>query len=110
MTAKVLIVDDESDLLESVEIMLVAKGFNVLKGLNGQQAIELADREQPDIILMDVMMPVMDGIEACKQIKGSERTRQIPLLLITAISDIDSKVKGLTSGADDFVTKPFEEA
>jgi len=105
----VLIVDDELDILENLEVMLERSGFNVLMAHGGREGIQKASEGSPDIVLLDVMMPDLDGFQVCAQLKSSGSTKNIPIILLTAVNDIDQKVKGLEAGADDFVTKPFND-
>lgn len=81
----------------------------VLDAANGAEAIAVALREKPEIILLDVMMPVMDGYEACRRLKADSRTAHIPVVMVTALSDVDDRVKGLEAGAEDFITKPVDD-
>ncbi len=110
MTDKILIIDDEPDILESLEVMLEKQGYEVSTALSGFEGLEIAKEGSPDLILLDVMMPEMDGFETCKKLRAGFRTKAIPVLLLTALHDADSKVKGLDAGADDFITKPFNDA
>lgn len=107
---RILIVDDEPDIVESLEVMLLKKGYEVLSASSGDDGLEKAKQEQPDLILLDVMMPVMDGFEVCRNLKRLPSTQHIPVLLLTALHELEDKVKGLEAGADDFVTKPFNDA
>jgi len=107
---KILIIDDEPDILESLAVMLSKQGLEALTASSGIEGIKKAQKEIPDIILLDVMMPEMDGFETCRKIKHTEQTKNVPVLLITALNDSESKVKGLDAGADDFISKPFNDA
>ncbi|MBN2810240.1 MAG: response regulator [Deltaproteobacteria bacterium] len=107
MNQTILIVDDNLDNVTLLEKVLQKSGYQTIKGYNGKEAVELAHREIPDLILLDIMMPVMDGFTACGIIKGDESTRHIPILMLTAKQEINDKVKGLEIGADDYITKPF---
>lgn len=104
---KVLIVDDDQENLELVADMLRAE-FQPLMASSGREGILSAVREQPDLILLDVNMPEMDGFEACKRLREQPGTRQIPIIMLTTASSLDSRVKGLDLGADDYITKPFQ--
>ena len=107
MSKSVLIVDDNFDNVSLLDKILQNSGYRTLKGYNGEEAVELARRELPDLILLDIMMPVMNGFRACEIIKKDESTKHIPILMLTAKQDISDKVKGLEIGADDYITKPF---
>ncbi|MBI3172170.1 MAG: response regulator [Chloroflexi bacterium] len=108
MTGTVLIVDDESAGRDTVESILDGEGYVLLMATNGAQAIEMARTKQPDIILMDVMMPGMTGFEACRHIRSDSDLAEIPIILLTALDDRKSLLTGLDAGADDFITKPFD--
>ncbi|WP_228275557.1 response regulator transcription factor [Gracilibacillus oryzae] len=106
MTEKtVLIVDDEIQMRTMLKLYL-RNDFHIMEAVNGREAIDLVMKEDIDIILLDIMMPVLDGIEACKQIK--ERKPNIPIILLTALNNTSDKVEGLSIGADDYIVKPFE--
>jgi len=109
MTARVLVVDDLEPNVKLLEAKLRAEYFDVLSAFSGAEAVEKAQREQPDIILLDVMMPGMDGFEACRIIKGSPETAHIPIVMVTALDQQADRVAGLNAGADDFLTKPVED-
>ncbi|HEY1171852.1 MAG TPA: ATP-binding protein [Verrucomicrobiae bacterium] len=104
--AKVLIADDEPDMLRYLKSELVAE-YEVLEAADGRQAIALAAQFQPDIILCDMMMPEMDGVQVCKELRTKSTTQNIPVLLLTARADEDTKLNALSHGASDFLTKPF---
>src|SRR4051812_14997283 len=104
---KVLIVDDDQENLQLVADMLRAE-FQPLMSASGRDGIVMAVREQPDLILLDVNMPEMDGFEVCKRLREQPGTRQIPIIMLTTASSLDSRVKGLDLGADDYITKPFQ--
>ena len=106
----ILVVDDTPANLEVVTEALSDAGFEVAIATNGERAIEQAKIGQPDLILLDVMMPGIDGFETCRRFKSSAITRDIPIIFMTALSDTQDKVKGFKVGAVDYVTKPFEEA
>ncbi len=105
--AKILVVDDEQDILELVRHSLNKEGFDVHIAVNGQQAIEKAKQILPDLILMDVMMPVMDGMEACRQLKEDPTTNHISIIFLTARSEEFAELAGFEAGADDYVSKPI---
>ena len=103
----VLMVDDEEMNLELVETLMVPLGYEVEKARNGREALEKISKREPDIILLDVMMPGMDGYEVCRILKEDEKTRHIPIVMVTALSQIENKVTGIETGADDYLSKPF---
>ena len=102
--ARILVVDDEPRYVRAMQANLEARGYEVLAAQNGQTAIELARRQQPDLILLDIRMPGLDGHEVCRRIREFS---SVPVIMLTALSDEVNKVKGLDTGADDYVTKPF---
>jgi two-component system alkaline phosphatase synthesis response regulator PhoP len=105
--AKILVVDDEQDILELIRHSLNKEGFEVHIAMNGQQAIEKAKQIIPDLILMDVMMPIMDGMEACRQLKEDPTTKNISIVFLTARSEEFAELAGFEAGADDYVAKPI---
>jgi two-component system cell cycle response regulator len=109
MTARVLIVDDIPTNLRLLEAKLTAEYFSVQSAQSGAAALQLAESDPPDIILLDVMMPEMDGFEVCRRLKTNPRTAAIPVVMVTALSDTEDRVKGLDAGADDFLTKPVND-
>jgi two-component system, cell cycle response regulator len=109
MTARVLVVDDILANVRLLEAKLTAEYFEVHTAQNGIEALELVQRVKPDIVLLDVMMPGMDGIEVCKRIKANPQTQHIPVIMITAMDQPDDRVRGLEAGADDFLTKPVSD-
>ena len=100
----ILVVDDEKDIVSALEIYLKAEGYRVLTAYNGREALSVAAREDVHLILMDIMMPVMDGLTATAQLR---QTSNVPVILLTAKSEDTDKVLGLNIGADDYITKPF---
>ena len=109
MTARVLVVDDLEPNVKLLEAKLRAEYFDVLGATSGQEALERAEKEQPDIILLDVMMPGMDGFEVCRRLKASPDTMHIPVVMVTALDQQADRIAGLEAGADDFLTKPVED-
>jgi len=105
--SKILLVDDEIDTLLPLKMSLEVEDYLVLGASNGFEALELAKTNIPDLILLDIMMPGMDGYEVCVQLKKDPVTRNIPVIMLTAKDAVREKVKGLEIGADDYVTKPF---
>jgi DNA-binding response OmpR family regulator len=100
----ILVADDEAPILRLVRTRLQADGYGVISGANGREAVDLFEEHQPDLVILDVMMPVMDGLEAMREIRESST---VPIILLTARSGPQDKVSGLDLGADDYVTKPF---
>ena len=109
MTARVLIVDDVPANLKLLDAKLTAEYFGVLKASSGPEAIDVATKEMPDIILLDVMMPGMDGFEVCRRLKAAPETEHIPIVMVTALDQAKDRVQGLEAGADDFLTKPVND-
>ena len=104
--ARVLIVDDDKTNAKLLNAMIAPLGYETVIAYDGEDALHYVEKIDFDLILLDVMMPGIDGFEVCRRLKGSEATRRIPVILITALDDLDSKVKGIEAGADDFLTKP----
>ena len=104
---KILIVDDEKNIVEAVRYALEKEGFRTVVAHDGARGLELARREVPDLVLLDWMLPELDGLEVCRLLKRDEATRSIPILMLTVKSGETDKVLGLELGADDYVTKPF---
>lgn len=109
MTARVLIVDDIPTNVRLLEARLTAEYFEVLTATSGPQALEICDTNEVDIVLLDVMMPGMDGFEVCRRLKSNPKTHHVPVLMITALDQPSDRVKGLEAGADDFLTKPVDD-
>ncbi|HKK26331.1 MAG TPA: response regulator transcription factor [Gracilimonas sp.] len=103
----ILVVDDEKDLLDLIEYNLKKEGFNVLKAENGEEGIERAKEFHPDLVLMDIMMPKMDGMEAVEKMRKDDELKSIPIIFLTARSDEKTEVEGLNKGGDDYITKPI---
>ncbi|GAB4495724.1 MAG: hypothetical protein OHK0052_03920 [Anaerolineales bacterium] len=108
MPEKILVVDDDVDTLRLVGLMLQRQGYAIVAASNGRQALTMAAAEMPDLIILDVMMPDMDGYEVTKQLRANPQTAGIPIIMFTAKSQIDDKVSGFESGADDYLTKPTQ--
>jgi two-component system, OmpR family, alkaline phosphatase synthesis response regulator PhoP len=104
---RILVVDDEEDLLELVRYNLAKEGYNVVCAGSGERAIEVARKELPDLIVLDLLLPTVDGLEVCRVLKADAATRAIPIVMLTAKSEEADIVAGLELGADDYVTKPF---
>ncbi|WP_103664295.1 response regulator transcription factor [Gracilimonas amylolytica] len=103
----ILVVDDEKDLLDLIDYNLKKEGFNVLKAENGEEGIERAKEFHPDLVLMDIMMPKMDGMEAVEKMRKDDELKSTPIIFLTARSDEKTEVEGLNKGGDDYITKPI---
>jgi DNA-binding response OmpR family regulator len=113
MAQKILIVDDDPDLVEAVSIILENKGYEVVAAYDGVEGLKMARTENPDLIVLDVMMPNKDGYEVCKELKADEKYRAIPILLLTAVvanipTSKYTQQMGMETEADDYVDKPVE--
>jgi len=108
MADKILVVDDEREIRDLLQTSLSSDGYEVIVGSNGEEAIELTKRENPQLILLDIEMPGVDGIETCKRLKAEEKTRLIPVIMVTALGDRD--IEAYLEGAADVVNKPFDIA
>ena len=104
----ILIVDDEVDLVETVRFPLEMAGYRVLVSYNGEDALNQARKENPDLILLDLMLPKMDGYKVCRLLKFDDRYKHIPVLMLTAKTQERDKVLGMETGANEYITKPFE--
>ncbi len=105
-----LIVDDEPLGLKSMASVFEGQGYELVLAGSGQEAMQLVETGRPDVILLDVMMPGMDGLEACRHIRSHPGMAEIPILLVSALDDRQSRLEGLESGADDYITKPIDRA
>jgi len=109
MSARILVVDDVVPNVKILEAKLSVEYYDVITAYNGPDALELAREKSPDLILLDVMMPQMDGFEVCQRLKKDPKTAHIPVIMVTALSETADRVQGLESGADDFLTKPVDD-
>jgi CheY-like chemotaxis protein len=109
-TSTILIVDDEPFNVDLLEQELEDLGYHTVSASNGRQALERVASEHPDLILLDVMMPVMDGFSACRELKENDQTRLIPIVIMTALDSLEDRIRGIEAGADDFLTKPVIRA
>ena len=107
MKKHILVVDDEIGALTLIGIMLERGGFGVLKAKDARQALSVLDQNAPDMIILDVMMPGMDGIELCKVIRGRQDVPQTPILILSARGDAESIMRGIEAGANDYLPKPI---
>lgn len=104
---RILIIEDERGLTDVLTYNLQREGYDVLVAHDGQDGLRKAQMQLPDLILLDLMLPTMDGLEVCRELRSGERTRTIPILMLTAKAEETDQVVGFTMGADDYVTKPF---
>ncbi|MGE5381585.1 MAG: response regulator [Methylocystaceae bacterium] len=107
MTAKILVVDDETHIVELVRFNLEKEGFEVVVAHHGLEALQLVDDEQPDLVVLDIMIPYLDGLEVCKRLRQEGRYHNLPIIMLTAKGDEIDTVLGLEMGADDYIKKPF---
>ena len=108
--ANILIVDDVEDNLEILGDLLTFDGYNVKAARSGEAALKLAQESRPDLMLLDILMPGMDGFEVCSRLKADDRTKDIPVIFVSSMTDIDSKVQGFKVGGVDYINKPFQHA
>jgi len=108
MAKRILLVDDERDLVDMVKMRLEAGGFEVLTAYDGQGALDRARREKPDLIILDLMLPKIDGYKVCRMLKFDEKYKNIPVIMFTAKAQDSDKQLGEEVGADGYITKPFE--
>ena len=104
---KILVVDDETDLLDLIEYNLTKENFEVVTATDGLKGIKKAKVEKPDLVLLDIMMPKLNGLEVCDMMRSDSELKEIPIIFLTARSDERTEVEGLNTGADDFMTKPI---
>lgn len=104
---KILLVDDEKDLVETVAFRLTVSGYDVFIAYDGEEALDKA-KEKPDLILLDVMMPKMNGFQTIEKLKENSQTKDIPVIMLTAKSQIDDVTKAINLGAEDYIVKPFD--
>jgi DNA-binding response OmpR family regulator len=107
---KILIVEDEESLLKLESILLTSKGYEVRGAPNGQAALSAIEEDLPDLVLLDIMLPEIDGFEVCRRIKNDDRTRHIPVIMLTAKKSREDMARGEKVGADWYITKPFKSA
>lgn len=107
---RILIVDDQQANIGLMEAVLAPQGYEIISAPDGERALELVAAQPPDLVLLDVMMAGMDGYAVCARLKEDERTRLIPVILVTSLSDLEDRIRGIEVGADDFLSKPFHPA
>ncbi|MCP4780321.1 MAG: phosphate regulon transcriptional regulatory protein PhoB [Hyphomicrobium sp.] len=107
MSAKVLVVEDEAPLAEILRYNLESEGFRVAHAESGEEALILLDEERPDLVVLDWMLPGVSGIELCRRLRSMTNSRSIPIIMLTARGEESDRIRGLSTGADDYVTKPF---
>jgi putative two-component system response regulator len=107
---KILLIDDEENNLKLLSHWLISLGYDIDLASNGKDGVEKCAGARPDLVILDIMMPVMDGYEACRLIKADPLTKNIPVILVTALQDRESKLKGLSAGANEFLSKPIDQA
>ena len=108
--ARILIVDDDPHSRQLLEVMLRPEGYQIVTAATGEDALAIVAQQPPDLILLDVMMPGMDGYQVVARIKGNQATQHIHVLMLSALSDRNSRMHGLSAGAEDFLTKPVNRA
>jgi two-component system alkaline phosphatase synthesis response regulator PhoP len=105
---KILVVDDEVDLVRTIQFSLEAEGYKVLVSYNGEDALNQSRKENPDLILLDLMLPKLDGYKVCRLLKFDEQYKHIPILMLTAKTQQKDRLLGMETGADEYITKPFD--
>jgi len=108
MIKRILVVDDEVDLVETLTFRLEANGYQVLKAYDGQAALDMAKKDKPDLIILDLMLPKIDGYKVCRMLKFDEKYKEIPIIIFTARAQESDKKMGEEVGADTYITKPFD--
>ena len=106
--AKILVVDDHPSNIKALRTRLAKDGHQVVEATSGAEALEVFQREEPDLVLLDIMMPGMDGYEVCRRLKEKQASDFVPIIMVTALTETDALVRGLAAGADEYVTKPFD--
>lgn len=105
---KIMIVDDEKDLVSLLKLSFESENYGVVEAYNGHEALEKTRTEVPDLILLDISLPGIDGYEVCKRLRKDPATESIPIIMLTGKDEVSDKIEGLERGADDYVTKPFD--
>lgn len=109
MKKKILVIEDEPHISKLVKFILEKNGFEVAQAFVGREGLEMARKEKPDLIILDVMMPNMDGFEAAKRLTGMKETKDIPIIMLSSAAQFKDRVRGIESGAMDYITKPFDK-
>jgi two-component system alkaline phosphatase synthesis response regulator PhoP len=104
---KILVVDDEKELVKLIAFNLTIAGYDVLCANSGIEALEICEQQNPELVILDIMLPRIDGWEVCRRLRKNLLTRNIPIIMLSALAEVDDKLKGFDLGADDYVTKPF---
>lgn len=105
---KILIIDDEVDLVETIRFPLELEGYQIIVAYNGEEGLQLARKEKPDLIILDLMLPKIDGYKICRFLKFDEKYKHIPIIMLTARSQEKDRLLGKETGADEYITKPFD--
>lgn len=108
MSKKILIVDDEKDIVETLKFILESEGFECIVAYDGEEALNLAKTQSPDLIVLDVMLPKINGYKVCRLLKFDSKYKHIPILMVTARTQEEDKIIGEETGANEYVTKPFD--
>jgi len=104
---KILIVDDEADIVETLKFLIESEGINCITAFDGEEALNKTKKEDPDLIILDVMLPKINGYKVCRLLKFDAKYKDIPILMVTARSQEEDKIIGSETGADEYITKPF---
>jgi len=107
MQKKILIVDDDKEICEAIERVLAEEGYKVFKAYNGKEALQEVNEKIPDLIILDILMPKLNGYAVCRKIRQNDLIKNIPVLMVTGVSSKTGKMEGYDAGADDYITKPF---
>ncbi len=105
---KILLVEDEVDLVKAIELRLTKEGFDVITSLDGEDALKKARRENPDLLILDLMLPKIDGYKVCRLLKFDQKYKNVPIIMLTARVEERDRNLGMEMGADEYITKPFE--
>ena len=108
--AKILVADDVKQNVKLLRVILTASEYDVVEAYDGEEALEKVKTENPDLILLDIMMPKLTGYEVCEKLRADEETSNLPIVLITSLREMDDRIKGIEAGADNFISKPFNKA